>query len=915
MMRGRGKKWMSLGILVPTVLSMLPVQALQAADQEQNTVFINEIESDDPNGGNDWIEIVNAGKTDVDISGWFVSDDKKLERLDDGSAWRIPDGTVLKAGEVLVLEDSMDFDFGLGKNDEVNLYNKDSELLDSYTWSSHAAGTYSRVPDGTGDFIDQDATKGQPNLVEKDPEPEPTGKALVINEINSAPDDWIEFVNTGTTEINISGFEIRDNSNDHRWKFPENTTVQPGGRILVSADTAGLVYDDQKKSYENGTFQEAIGLGSGDSVRLYDTEENLLDSYTWSSHASYEGSEAAASYGRYPDGTGAFMLMPETPGESNDCFVPKVVINEVESNGDATDWAEIYNAGTTDVDISGWYLLDNDPVGHANDITPVKEGTILHPGEYYVFDQNKDFTFGLGKEDCVTIFTKEGIQVAQFSWTDHANGVFARIPDGTGELVDYLAATKGMSNTEKAPDKDEDTDQDKPETIEWPGSTEVTIYDKEQMFLEDSSGLDFHNGQLYAVDNGTGIFWILDVAKDGTLSFADGFENGKRIRFQKDADNAKAPGPDTEGISVDSEGFVYVASERDNAAKGVNYNTILKVDPKEAGTDLVALQEWNLTDSLPQVAANTGIEAVEWVSNEDVAGKLYDQNTKAAFDPSNYPNATANGVFFVALEDNGHAYAYVLNQDGSVVQIADIDSKLGGAMALDYDTATKTLWVVADNGFGNRAAMLTFNGSENPAVVHVAPPSGLDVTRNNEGFAIAEADYTINGQRAVYRFTDGENTGALTIGSINSDYKATDNGTDDPTDGNQKPGTDVDPDTNQGSGTTQTPGGNQGTGTTQTPGANQGTGTTQTPGANQGSGTTQKPDGIQSPDSNQISNGNQTTDTGSDKKVSSGNKAVTNSVKTGDTAWYKAIVTFFGAALLLSLTGLGHLVYRKKAKK
>ena len=68
---------------------------------------------------------------------------------------------------------------------------------------------------------------------------------------------------------------------------------------------------------------------------------------------------------------------------------------------------------------------------------------------------------------------------------------------------------------------------------------------------------------------------ILDVAEDGTMTFAKDFENGKRVRFQKDAENPTAAGPDAEGISVDGNGMVYLASERDNSVKGVNYNTIL----------------------------------------------------------------------------------------------------------------------------------------------------------------------------------------------------------------------------------------------------------------------------------------------------------------------------------------------------
>ena len=98
-------------LLSACMLSSLlwPAQTAEASD-EGNTVVINEIESDDADGGNDWVEIINLGESDVNISGWFVTDDKGLERLDAGETWGLSEGTVLKAGEVLVLEDSIDFD-------------------------------------------------------------------------------------------------------------------------------------------------------------------------------------------------------------------------------------------------------------------------------------------------------------------------------------------------------------------------------------------------------------------------------------------------------------------------------------------------------------------------------------------------------------------------------------------------------------------------------------------------------------------------------------------------------------------------------------------------------------------------------------------------------------------------------------
>ena len=88
------------------------------------------------------------------------------------------------------------------------------------------------------------------------------------------------------------------------------------------------------------------------------------------------------------------------------------------------------------------------------------------------------------------------------------------------------------------------------------------MLDKTSFFLSDSSGLDFYNGQLYAVDNGTGKIWVLDAAKDGSVTPAAGFENGKRVQFMKDAGDADAAGPDAEGITAADNGYIYVAYGR-----------------------------------------------------------------------------------------------------------------------------------------------------------------------------------------------------------------------------------------------------------------------------------------------------------------------------------------------------------------
>ena len=294
----------------------------------------------------------------------------------------------------------------------------------------------------------------------------------------------------------------------------------------------------------------------------------------------------------------------------------------------------------------------------------------------------------------------------------------------------------------------------------WPGPAEV--YTSDLLFEEDSSGLDFYDNQLYAVDNGTSLVWILDIMEDGTLQPAKGYEHGKAILFPDGVTY-----PDSEGITVDEEKNIYIASESGPVETELSHNFVLQLPSDADIDDVTASQVWDLNDSLPAVKENKGIEAIEWVAAKDVEGKFFDQNTRKLFDIKEYPDAIAEGVFFVSLEYNGHVYAYVLNKDGSSVQIAEFNPNLGGAMALDYDADSKLLWIITDNNFNNKSAVLCFNGSDTPDIAYVNAPAGVDVTHNHEGFAIgAHSGDAVQ----VYRFCDGEETRALSMGYLDLQY-------------------------------------------------------------------------------------------------------------------------------------------------
>ena len=733
----------------------LPAASPGALNADLTVLRVNEIETD---GSPDWVELFNTGATAVDATGAVI------RSVGNAGHQVLSSPAIVPAGGVLLVNLS----FGLKKNDTLTLLAADDTTqLDQYTWGDFHLHTWGRTPDGTGPFaLLPTASPGALNAA--DPGPEPSAGSILINEVDSAPDDWVELVNAGSDAVDISDYELRDKDDDHRWRFAAGTTIAAGAFLVVEGATVGQVWDGS--AWVAGTFAGGVGgIGSDDRIRLYDAGGELIDqTFQWSKHA-FVDTESNGSYARCVDGVGGFLQASKTKGASNagSCALPSVALNEINPSG--ADWVEVINTGDATVDLSGWYILDGDVSHTVAQTNPLPAGTTLAAGARFVFlgetSAERHFQFGLSNNagESVTLRTSTGTAVDSYGWSVGISATVGRCPEGTGAW-DAQSATQGTANTcgDTGPAPE-------PEGRVWPGSTAVTVLDPTPTFLEDSSGLDTWTDEtgtyLYAIDNGSGgTFWKLAVDADGSIAFAPGWADGKRVRFQKDAADAGAAGPDTEGITVDGEGFVYAASERDNASNGVNWNVILKVDPEAAGPDLVAIDEWDLTSALPAVDANLGIEAVEWVADADLAGRLWDTTRSKAYAPADYPGH-GDGLFFVALEDNGHVYGFALRPDGEYELVTDIDPGLGAAMALDYDTVLDVLWVVCDDGCLGSSAQLTFNGTATPGRSVVARPAGMP-NLNNEGFATAPAELISGGQRAVWWFADGSPSQSLRTGTL-----------------------------------------------------------------------------------------------------------------------------------------------------
>lgn len=155
--------------------------------------------------------------------------------------------------------------------------------------------------DGTAfDLPGADARAPDPDL---GPKPDLlVGSPLVINEVapKGAPDDWFELYNRTGQAVSLDGWSFSDDivGAPQRGKFPAGLSVPAFGFLQIVIDA----------SY-------GFSLGSDEELGLYDPTGALADQVDWAEGAADTGQ----SYGRIPDGAGAFQtLTTPSPGKGND---------------------------------------------------------------------------------------------------------------------------------------------------------------------------------------------------------------------------------------------------------------------------------------------------------------------------------------------------------------------------------------------------------------------------------------------------------------------------------------------------------------------------------------------------------------------------------------------------------------------
>ncbi|MBI9037174.1 MAG: CotH kinase family protein [Bacteroidales bacterium] len=105
---------------------------------------------------------------------------------------------------------------------------------------------------------------------------------IVINEINyhSAddfdPKDWVEFTNSGETEMDLSNWYFKDEDDEHIFTFPGGTVLEPNGFLVLCEDTSAFL--EFFPEVENFIGNMEFGFsGNNELLRLYDPTGVVAD--------------------------------------------------------------------------------------------------------------------------------------------------------------------------------------------------------------------------------------------------------------------------------------------------------------------------------------------------------------------------------------------------------------------------------------------------------------------------------------------------------------------------------------------------------------------------------------------------------------------------------------------------------------
>jgi len=250
-------------------------------------------QSDPSIDAGDWFEIKNTADYPINLTNF------KMQDRDWFHAYPVPVGTILQPGErVVVVEDDEKFSalfpgvtnkignsgFRLDNSgDQIRVLDRSGDTVMETTFDNKAP--WPCTPAGFGRTLERTPNSSDPNLPESwfdgcmrgSPGIAyvPCEDQVIVDEINyhssnnQDAGDWIELYNQYNTPVELSGWTLRDDDDEHVFTIPDGLFLPAGEYLVLCQDQAAF------SAYHAGVTNSIGDLGfgfnnSGDVIRLYD---------------------------------------------------------------------------------------------------------------------------------------------------------------------------------------------------------------------------------------------------------------------------------------------------------------------------------------------------------------------------------------------------------------------------------------------------------------------------------------------------------------------------------------------------------------------------------------------------------------------------------------------------------------------
>lgn len=416
-MNWKGLKSLTVVLLVFGFLTLMSCDPLEDNPPVTDEgLVINEIYA----SGEDWIELYNSLETSVNIGGYFIYDNAAAK-------YQIPAGTTIPAKGFLVLICN-DLGTGLNTNfkltsagETVYLENVAGTLIDRIEFPELSAGqTYGRYPDGSENLaISGTPTQGVTNGGNETPAIVTTTREPIVPALN-------QVVTIKSTLVSTQGV----------------ASVKLYYRFNTGAFTSTAM------TLQSGFYTATIPAQANTGKVEYYVEAEGTNGLK-----SYEPATA-------PNKVLSYLL--------NTDALPQLVINEFmafnssccpdEDSGadEFDDWIEIYNAGSTAVDVGGMYVSDNkaNPFKYKIPDDEPELTTINAGGFLLIWADNQseqgalhaDFGLANAGED-VGIYYIDGRKIDDYTFGAQSENVsWGRTTNGAATWKSFSSPTPGQSN-------------------------------------------------------------------------------------------------------------------------------------------------------------------------------------------------------------------------------------------------------------------------------------------------------------------------------------------------------------------------------------------------------------------------------------------------------------------------------------